>query len=185
MASFNIHLAVAKLYSSKNKVEDVFELYKGSIDPDLIKDKSISHYTNVVGKDNLITYLQNKVILNDFLKKNDINNDYQKGIFLHLITDYLFFNDFFTNDYLKDLSYNDFIHDLYYSYDCTNEYLANKYDLKEIIEKLLIDETFPPTLNATNILEQTKLDEFIERVSSINLEEYKNRLIEANQNIKP
>ena len=45
MPSFNIHLAVAVKYSEKNKIENKEEFFRGSIDPDLVKDKSLTHYT--------------------------------------------------------------------------------------------------------------------------------------------
>ena len=96
MASFNIHLAVGKRYIEKNSnINNIEEFYKGIIDPDLAINKKVSHYSGKQNKSNILEYLANKVLLNEFLSKETIDTDYQKGIFIHLITDYLFFNNFF------------------------------------------------------------------------------------------
>jgi hypothetical protein len=58
MASFNIHLAIAKRYAKKNGVENLKAFYSGTIDPDLVEDKNVSHYTGTRNKDDLLTYLQ-------------------------------------------------------------------------------------------------------------------------------
>lgn len=96
MASFDIHLAIGKSYILKNRnIINEEEFYKGIIAPDLVINKEKSHYSGKQNKEDLLDYLANKVQLFLYLKNNNINTDYDKGIFLHLITDYLFFNDFF------------------------------------------------------------------------------------------
>ena len=94
MASFNIHLAIAIKYLEKNKIKDIVSFFKGNIDPDLVRDKEESHYSIRADKDNLVKYLSTKIGLINFIKSNNIDKDYNKGIFLHLITDYVFFNYF-------------------------------------------------------------------------------------------
>lgn len=193
MASFNIHLAVGKGYASKNKIKNLKLFYNGIIDPDLAEDKFKSHYTGVEKKENLLLYLKTKVQLLSFLQENNFNNDYAKGIFLHLITDYLFFNDFFDIDYLENITYKEFIKDLYYSYDCTNDYLKKKYDidLSNFENKLLMNikknknKKIINDKESKNLLEESKLDKFIERVSNISLEEYRDKLLKNNENILP
>ena len=194
MASFNIHLAIGKRYIEKFKsIENIDIFYKGIIDPDLVNDKAISHYTGVQDKTNLLNYLANKVQLNEYLKNNNIDTDYNKGIFLHLITDYLFFNKFFNNKYLNNISYEDFCKDLYYSYDITNDYIVNKYKIDYTIFIELINnninkdkkEKNVSTEIRNNILPYPILDEFIEYVSNISLEEYKDKIIKANKNVYP
>ena len=112
------------------------------------------------------------------------------GIFLHLITDYLFFNDFFDNDYLINITYDDFVKDLFYSYKYVNNYLENKYklDLNQFGDKLTksikndINTKKSECNDFKNILEFDKLDLFIEKVSSVNLNEYKAKIILNNKN---
>lgn len=196
MASFNIHLAVGKLYLMKNykinEIESEKEFLSGIIEPDLEDDKIISHYSKTINKNNLLEYLSGKVDLIKFLKEEKINNDYQKGRFLHLITDYLFFNEFFDTEYIKELTYENFCRDLYYSYDICKEYIANKYKIDEeyyssemigSIEKSRNEKSYNKEGN--NILPFDKLDTFIDIVASINLEDYRSKLLLSNINIKP
>lgn len=194
MASFNIHLAIGKRYIEKSQsIKDKDDFYKGIIDPDLVVDKKISHYTGIQNKSNLYEYLENKVQLNEYLKDNDINSDYQKGIFLHLITDYLFFNNFFDNDYLETISYEEFCKDLYYSYEITNQYLEEKYKINYENFETEINNNIKKDKKEKNaggekrkdILPVYKLDKFIEYVSNISLEEYKNRILQNNINVLP
>lgn len=193
MASFNIHLAVGKRYIEKSKsIENLNEFYKGIIEPDL-SDKKISHYTGLQDKTDLLNYLANKVQLNEYLNNNIIDSDYEKGVFLHLVTDYLFFNNFFDNNYLSSISYENFCKDLYYSYDITNEYLESKYKVDytnflELINNNINNDRKEKNVSdeiRKNILPQNKLDEFIEYVSNISLEKYKDKIIKANDNVLP
>lgn len=194
MASFHIHLAIAKRYIEKNNVEDEKSFYNGTIEPDLEEYENILHYTDKNrNKENIFQYLKGKALLPNFLTENDINNDYYRGVFLHLVTDYLFFNDFFETNYLATISYNDFVKDLYYSYNLVNQYLRDKYsiDLSDLKDKLYNnikkDRKEKGTIESKgkNILDINKLDNFIERVSSINLEEYKLKLLKNGINILP
>lgn len=193
MASFSIHLAVAKRYVEKTNLINTKEFYKGIIEPDLVDDKKTSHYTGNKNKLDLLSYFANKVQLNEFLKNNNINSDYQKGVFLHLITDYLFFNNFFDNRYLKNISYEDFCKDLYYSYNLTNEYLEYKYNivytdfLNQIKDNIKKDKNEKNSNDEKrdNILPIDKIDEFIEYVSDISLEDYRNKIVGADKNILP
>lgn len=194
MASFSIHLAIGKRYIEKSKnIKEEKEFYRGIIDPDLVNDKKISHYTGTQNKTDLLEYLSKKVQIIEYLKNNNIDSDYQKGIFLHLITDYLFFNNFFEISYLKNISYDDFIKDLYYSYAVTNEYLETKYrieytdfleQINKNIEKGKKEKNTSDEIR-TNILKFNKLDDFIEYVSNIDLEDYKNKIIENKCNVLP
>lgn len=193
MASFNIHLAIAKRYIEKVALANTKEFYEGIIEPDLAEDKKMSHYSGNQNKGDLLKYLENKVQLNLFLKNNDISSSYQKGVFLHLITDYLFFNNFFDNEYLKNISYEEFMKDLYYSYDLVNEYLEDNYNvdcmnfvvkIKDMIEKDK-EEKNSNNEKRDNILPIDKIDKFIEYVSNVSIEDYRNKILKANRNILP
>ena len=59
-------------------------MIQGTISPDLTKDKSKTHY----GKSPAYTNLK------EFITNNNIDTDYKLDIFLHLITDYLFYNKY-------------------------------------------------------------------------------------------
>lgn len=85
MPGYVIHLAVAEEYlrKHKNKGEEYEEFIKGVIYPDSIVPKSKTHY----GKESSLSNVF------EFLKVNKINNSFNRGYFLHLLTDYLFIID--------------------------------------------------------------------------------------------
>lgn len=188
MPGFNIHLAIGKRYIEKqnklkieeNKIKNEKAFYDGLVAPDLVTDKAISHYTTEKDNSDLEKYLAGKVRLDLYLKDNKIETDFEKGVFLHLLTDYLFFNKFFEKEYIRNVKYKDFVRDLYYTYEETNSYLDNKYNidlsmygdkLKKNIEKSKkekkIDED--ETSEKKMIFTEENIDKFIEDVSSIDL----------------
>ena len=193
MASFSIHLAIGKRYYEKtNNINNEQEFYKGIIAPDLVEEKKISHYTGEMKDNSLIESLSKKVILIEFLKHEKIDTDYQKGVFLHLITDYLFFNTFFEKSYINKISYSLFSDNLYYSYNLTNEYIDNKYQINyyDFYNTIKINIEKKHKKNISNstkqhILPIDKLDKFIEYVSSIDLEKYKEKILKYNENVLP
>lgn len=190
MAGFHIHIAIGKEYLKKNNIKDTTSFMKGIIDPDF-GNKKATHYSGEQDKNNLISYLANKVDLYKYLLEHDIDSDYEKGVFLHLITDYEFFNHFFDKNYLSHINYEDFCKDLYYSYDVNNEYLLNKYKIDDFpfmdaiekdIEKAHKEKNMTDE-KRVNILENEKVDEFIRDTASINLEDYRDKILENKGNI--
>lgn len=194
MASFSIHLAVGKRYFEKsNTIKNCKEFYKGVIAPDLVDDKSTTHYCRVQDENNLLVFLPERVRLDKYLKNNSIETDYQKGVFLHLITDHLFYNNFFDSEYLKNIHGEEFWKDLYYSYDITDQYLGDKYQIDYTDFLNQVKDSIKKSKKANNITDEkrnnilplTKLDNFIEYVSDISLENYKDKIIKSNGNVLP
>lgn len=111
MAGYVIHLAVAEEYlrKHKSKVENYEEFIDGVIYPDSVKDKSQTHYGEKSSKSNLY----------DFLMEKNIDTSFNRGYFLHLLTDYLFYNH-----YVDTMS-----KDMYNDYDILNKYLIQKYNV--------------------------------------------------------
>lgn len=189
MPSFNIHLAVAKRYVEKHKdIKNTLDFYKGSIAPDLTDNKDKSHYTMLrKDSDPLSSYLMKKVILNRYLEENDILTDYDKGIFLHLITDKIFFTNYFNKEYVDSVIRKTFLNNLYYSYGTSNEYLEDKYGIGmyDVLDEETVNGNIKNNLKAKNVTDDeginillpNELDEFIEKVSDINLEDYKIKVL--------
>ena len=148
MAGYVIHLAIAEEYLRKHKdiKEDYEEFIKGVIYPDSVTDKSLTHYG----------IKSSKVILKDFLQDNEINNSYMRGYFLHLITDYLFYNK-----YLEKFS-----KDIYNDYDILNKRLIEKYNvvLPENIQNNVFYEE-----GETKILTMELAIKIIDEISDLNL----------------
>lgn len=193
MPSFNIHLAVAVKYSEKNKIENKEEFFRGSIDPDLVKDKSLTHYTGKRNKNYLREFLLEKVRLDKFLESNKVETDYEKGVFLHLATDFIFYQEFLSDEYLDTVTFDEMIQDLYYSYRISNSYLEEKYhihdlnlddvmnsNIKQTLTRMKVDNT-----NGHNLLPYDKMDNFIIKMSEINIAKYIEKIKIENKNVFP
>lgn len=182
MPGFQIHIAIGKRYLNKHTdIKEEEKFLNGIIAPDFVEDKTKSHYTKKAPKDNLKEYLKSKVDLDAFLRENKVETDYEKGIFLHLLTDKLFFTEFFSDNYLNNVEYKTFCKDLYTSYDDTNKYIEEKYNIqfnksiqKKIRENIQYSkkEKKMNDEKGVNILPIEELDKFIEYVSSIDIEKY-------------
>lgn len=156
MPGYIIHLAVAKEYIRNFRVKNEDEFLKGSLAPDLLStnDKKETHYTKTGSSD---------VNLSKFIKDNKINSCYMEGYFLHLIVDYLFYNQYFPN------------HDsrLYNEYDITNKELIEKYSISvpdEIKDCVQFKE------GELEILDKEKLFKMISEISKKRLSEYKKEI---------
>ena len=189
MVSFAIHLAVGKVYSKYHTILDERGFVRGIIAPDLVDNKDQSHYTLKSRGNSLKSHLKSKVNLRKFLEENKVDSDYEQGVFLHLLTDYEFFTNFFDKNYIRNVSYDDFCKDLYYSYDQTNEYLEKKYYLnyydfevflKENIKKDNQEKEMKFQKTFVNVLPSEKLDLFIERIGKVNLTQLKDDILKKN-----
>ena len=171
MPGFTIHIAIAKLYISKHKLEikDEKEFIKGSIAPDLneemseiTKEKSKTHYGKW-GTYETITHLNE--FLND--EKIDMNKDYWKGYYLHLLADDYFYNrdKYFKKEYDEVKKNND---KLSYDFDCINKDLIYKYEIEvlENIKKYMNIYDGEP-----KYLKLEKIFKFIEDISNINIQD--------------
>lgn len=148
MAGYVIHLAIAEEYLRKHKdiKEDYEEFIKGVIYPDSVTDKSLTHYG----------IKSSKVILKDFLQDNEINNSYMRGYFLHLITDYLFYNKYFEK----------FSKDIYNDYDILNKRLIEKYN---VVLPVNIQNNVFYKEGETKILTMELAIKIIDEISDLNL----------------
>lgn len=146
MPSYVIHLAVAKKYLENHKEENITEFNKGVIAPDLA-DKKTSHYGEYSSSPDL----------NKYKAEVGLDNSYKRGYFLHLLTDYLFYNKF-----LKSFS-----REIYNDYDKINLELIRKYNItvpKEIEEIIKLKKGIP------SILDFNEICKFIDEVGQIKIE---------------
>ena len=161
MPGYVIHLAVANEYKRKHKTEikNYKEFIRGTIYPDNVKDKSLTHYGPTSSKPDL----------KEFLKEHNIDaNDFEKGYFIHLVTDFLFYNK-----YLECFS-----KDIYNDYDILNKKLEEKYNvilLDEIKDKVFHKEGELKLLNLDTILE------FIDKTSECDLKHIRNEVLNENK----
>lgn len=160
MAGYVIHLAVAEQYIKNfpNDIEDYNEFIEGVIYPDSVSDKSLTHYGPESSKPNLKA----------FLEENQIDNCYNKGYFLHLITDYLFYNK------LLEV----FSKDIYNDYDILNKPLIEKFDVK--VPESVKGKAFLK-VGKTKLLELDSTISFIEEVAKYKLDDVKKQVINGDE----
>lgn len=150
MPGYVIHIAIAKEYAKKNQeIKNFDEFIQGTIAPDFTTNKSLTHY----GKSPAYTNL------GEYLKVNEINTDYDRGFFIHLIADYLFYNHYLDR-FEKPQIYDD--------YDYLNKALIDKYniDLPENVKDKVFFKTGEPQLINLELLQR-----MIEEISNLNLDE--------------
>ena len=156
MAGYVIHLAVAEEYlrKHKNKGEEYEEFIKGVIYPDSIVPKSKTHY----GKESSLSNVF------EFLKVNKINNSFNRGYFLHLLTDYLFYNRYIDHT-SKDI-YND--------YDILNKRLIEKYNVK-ITKNIAKHASFKS--GDLVIITEDLIDKLIRDISEMDIDEISSKIM--------
>lgn len=170
MAGFIIHLAIGEQYIKKHKeeIKNKNEFINGIIAPDLDekmtdieKNKSKSHYGD---------WKDNKTITNidKFLKDKEVNmgKDYWKGYFLHLLTDYYFYNIIFHKEYMQSLENNE---KFYYDYDCLNGELIKKYKELEKYKVEQIKKYIDILKEKPKYLKLDKVILFIEKISDFDI----------------
>lgn len=158
MPGYVIHLAVAKKHIELNNIRNEDEFVRGVIAPDLLKQAGLdSHYGN-----------SSTPNLREFLKKHNIETDYNKGYFLHLVTDYIFYNKFLDR----------WSPEIYEDYNSLNYNLIKKYGLiipKEVQEYVKFQDKALTILNFDDIIS------FIETVGKIPINQmYKEYVGEKN-----
>lgn len=146
MPGYVIHLAVGKVYSQNNKIKDLENFQKGIIAPDMEEDKAKSHYGPYSSSPGL----------DKFINEKGIENSFNEGYFLHLLTDYYFYNKFL--DEWKPGIYDD--------YDKLNEEMIKKYRI-ELPEEIKNKVNFRQ--GELVILDKEKIYKFIDSVGRINI----------------
>ncbi len=157
MAGYVIHLAVGEEYlrNYPNEIKNYNDFIEGIIYPDSVTDKSLTHYGPKSSQPNL----------KDFFCDRDINSDFNKGYFVHLVTDYLFYNKFlkvFSKKYI------------YTDYDILNKELENKFQVK--VPEKVKDKVFYKT-GETKILNLEDTIEFIKSTAKHNLNDIKTAVL--------
>ena len=146
MPGYVIHLAVGKVYLRNNKIKNLGEFERGILAPDMEQDKSKSHYGSY----------SNKPDLNRYIELNRELDDFKEGYFLHLLTDYIFYNKF-----LQGWSA-----DIYDDYNKLNRAIVQRYGIivpKEVKDIVQYADGTP------KILSEDRLYQFIETVGKINI----------------
>ena len=168
MAGYVIHIAIAKEYIKKHEkeIEEYDEFIKGVIAPDYIpkidkrKNKNITHYgiwEKGISETHIDEFIKDK--------KVDMNKDYWKGYFIHLLTDHYFYNIAFKDEVEEEKKNKD---GFYHDYDCINKALIEKYKIESIEE---IKANMNHIDGKPKYLKLEKVIKFIDKISDMNLKE--------------
>ena len=147
MPGYVIHLAVAKKYSESHDIKNIEEFYNGCIEPDM-QDKTNTHYFGEDGYPDLYRFLGN----------NSMSTDFNKGYFLHLLTDHIFYKK-----YLQGYEGS-----LYTEYNRINKPLIEKYGIK-LPKKVQNEVKFID--EEPEILDIESISMFIDEVAKFNLKD--------------
>ena len=148
MPSYMIHLAVAKKYLETHKEKDPCTFYAGVMAPDVL-EKPASHFGSCSSEPGL----------SRFALEIGLDNSYKRGYFLHLVTDYLFYN--------KHLS--GFSKEIYRDYDVINSQICQRYG---ICPPRSVAHVVKFIDGNTTFLDKDRLFEFIESFESIDLSDF-------------
>lgn len=149
MPGYVIHIAIAQEYLKKHKRDVSKEFILGSIEPDFTIDKAKTHYGTSPAYTSLKKYLES----------NKIDTNFNQGYFLHLVTDYLFYNHYM-DKIEKPQIYDD--------YDFTNKALIEKYNVilpENVKNKVFFKEGTP------KIMTLSLACKVIDEISEYTLEE--------------
>lgn len=161
MAGYIIHLAVGEEFIKKHPkyIKNHEEFIDGIIYPDRTSDKTLTHYGPK----------SSQVHLDKYFQERDILSDFEKGYFLHLITDYLFYNKFLVI-FNKEIMHND--------YDLTNKEIEKRFKVKVpdyIKNSVFYKEGIPRILNINEIMD------FIEETAKNDLEIVKKAILNGDE----
>ena len=92
MACTALHILIAEKYCEKHKVENPLIYLDGAILPDIQKDKVASHFGKDIKPMSVKEALDAKVDIKTCAKTLDFEKDVDKALFLHLLTDYVYYN---------------------------------------------------------------------------------------------
>ena len=93
MASLILHEIIGEIYCEKNNIIDRTNFLSGNIAPDTLPtDKDENHYTTTHNYSIYLDAIKGRVNLTRFCKEDNIDTTYRKGYFLHLVTDYIFYD---------------------------------------------------------------------------------------------
>lgn len=157
MAGYVIHLAVAEEYLRKHDNNEKYdEFIQGVIFPDGVEDKSRTHYGKNSSHVNLV----------DFLSENNLDTSFKRGYFLHLFTDYLFYNKYIDT----------FSKDIYNDYDLLNKELMKKYNV--MLPSEIKNKVFFKSQGNLKILTVELMKRVIDEISEYDIDSTKKEILE-------
>ncbi len=190
MPCIAIHLAIAKKYLEKHN-ENKEEFILGTLAPDFSMEntnkfikvndvnKNSRHFGSNFHPTSLKEYMKGKTSFKLFFNDNDLTNSFIKGYFLHLLSDYYFFDMCINDERLDGLSLQDGVKIGYNDYDLITEILINKYnlDIPEIAKDIMSRKGY----GKLQILDENRVDIFINNMSNLDLSKEKIKMLKKEE----
>jgi hypothetical protein len=174
-----IHLAVAKEYLKKQSLTDKMRLFEGSLAPDDAENPATTHHSSLDFHNDALSFLNGKINIYETLSNFDLNTDYGRGYFLHLITDYEYYNLVKRQRDYSCMPYRELKDSLHHDYNVTTSHFKEKYDI--VLPDYL--KRFDSELEGDPVaLSLEQYDDFVKRMGEINLEEYYRALLNEKPN---
>jgi len=173
MACLAMHLACAYEYLKNNNIEENADFIKGTLAPDLDKNKIDSHFGCNQPATTLRQKLENKMDILKAAKAINLDSYYNRAYFLHLICDDIFYR-FVYSEELEKVSLDKINQYFYDDYDFTTHYIINKYKITipDEIKKLIKSRE-----GNSKIFTNSAVDKFIEQIGKVDLEKAKNDIL--------
>ena len=173
MASLTMHAVIANEYCKRHVGINYKEFSHGNLAPDLAADKNKSHFTKPSMTQELDENIKNKVGLTEYVDSHSLDNDFELGAFLHMLTDYIFYNHALRRDVtdFKLLSLQESIKFLYDDFARVNGFLADHYNIDLM---LLPENCWKVSKEKPISMSFDEITNFIEHCANLDLEkEYK------------
>ena len=187
MACTLMHMAIGKRYCEKHPDEDYKDLLLGSNLPDMTADKNTTHFGNTIRGLTYLEYAKRKIDLDAVVEKIPLNSSLKRGIFLHLISDYVFFNDIrlkIDKERIKTTLVRDMAHDSDLDYNYFSELLLSKYDIDfNDIPEYLRKFISKPEQDHAIFYDENEVFNYIEKMSDFNLEKVRDAIINKHYEI--
>lgn len=157
MPSLIMYLAIAKKYIEKHPEESEEEFMKGMLAPDIKRnlkaEKARLHYGEQTS---------HRPDLNRFYQERGLDSSYDRGYFLNLLSDYLFYNRF-----LQEYSIS-----IFHDFRKMNQRIKEKYriDLPQELETRVVFED-----GELNSIDEESVYKFVDFAGQLDLEAYKEK----------
>lgn len=172
MPSLMIHLLIGEEYCKKNNVLDKMQFLVGVLAPDMYSPKSTTHFSRKTNNKTYTEDIKNYINLKAFCKNTDINSDYNRGMFMHLLTDEYFFNRYLLNNHkykaIEHLNMLEIERILYEDYDKLNTWIHKFHP--QLKTYLLPQQLTLPKDGTLELLSVEDIQKIIDYCSSFDLD---------------
>jgi hypothetical protein len=171
-----MHLLIAEKYCKNNNITNTKAFIHGAYLPDVAEDKITSHFGIKKNYTSLKDMLDSKVDLTKCVNALDFEKEQDIGIFLHLVTDYLYYNYLYECCIAKKLDPNTVLSSLKNDANLITRYIMLQYKpqvptaISHLVEYKKTDQKLQLFSNFG------KVEEFINLVAKLNLIEIKTQI---------